>query len=97
MVIPSQPSSRAISKHIQNDKVFPTPISMHPIMSLPEYNARTVLTWYQQGHFPNFACTKFWTSWIVHFRGVLGTVVVLRMPVEEAADNVSMASVHRFS
>jgi len=41
---------------------------MHLITSLPAYNARAVLTWYQQGCFPNFSCTRLRTSWTVHSR-----------------------------
>ena len=55
------------------------------------------MTWYQQGRFPNFVCTRLRTSWTVHSRGVLGTVVALGMPVEEVASDVSIASVLRFS
>ena len=51
----------------------------------------------QQGRFPNFVCTRLRTSWTVHSRGVLGTVVALGMPVEEVASDVSIASVLRFS
>ena len=62
MVIASQPSSRAISRGIQNDSVFLAPVGVHPITSLLAYNARAVLTWYQQGHFPNFSCMRLQTS-----------------------------------
>ena len=54
------------------------------------YNARAVLTWYQQGRFPNFACTRSRTSWTVHSRGVVGTIVVLW--IEEAVGDVLIAS-----
>jgi len=88
-----QPSSRAISRGIQNDSVFLAPIGMHPITSLPAYNARVVLTWYQQGHFLKFSCTRFWISWTVHSWGL--AVLRLGILVEDSVDDVLI--VCRFS
>jgi len=42
--------------------------------SLLAYKARAVLTWYQQGCFPNFSCTRLQISWTVHSRGVLAVL-----------------------
>ena len=57
-----------------NNSVFPAPIGAHPITSLLAYNARAVLTWYQQGCFPIFSCTKLWISWTVHSWCVLAVL-----------------------
>ena len=85
MVITSRPSSRAISKGIQNDRVFPAPVGAHPITSLPAYNARAVLTWYQQGRFPKNSCTELRIFLTVHSRVVL-PVLSLEILVEAAVD-----------
>jgi len=86
MVITLRPSSRAISRGIQNDSVFLAPVGAHPITSLPAYNARAVLTWYQQGCFPSFSCTRFRISWTVHSRGL--AVLRLGILVEDGVDDV---------